>query len=341
MSANHPTIKEIALRLNVSISTVSRALHDHPRIGPKTKERVKELARKMKYEPNAQAIFFKQQKTAVIGVVLPSIKEEFFSQAISGIEAAAIQYDYTILFGQSHDDPAIEKRVVETMKRQRVDGIIISLSKNTNKISYLKEIENAGIPVVFFDRVPDQPDVHKVYCDIFKSTIDMVNWLYSRGYRKIAMINGPVNLTASKERMEGYKQALSQKKMKIDMRYFESTDLTKEGTTNAIKKLLSLKTRPTAIISFNDYVHMDATQFAHLQGVKINADIAFVSYSNLSITDYTAYPPLLSVEQYPYGQGEQAMETMIRAMKEEHIKDIFYHEEVPATLVIHSTNHIR
>ena len=154
MSANHPTIKEIALRLNVSKSTVSRALHDHPRIGLKTKERVKELAREMKYEPNAQAIFFKQQKTAV---------------------------------------------------------------------------------------------------------------------------NGPANLSASRERLEGYKQAFSQKKMKIDMRYYESTDLTKEGTTNAIKKLLSLKNRPSAII---------------------------------------------------------------RTMKEEHIKDIFYHEEVPATLVINSTKQI-
>ena len=129
--------------------------------------------------------------------------------------------------------------------------------------------------------------------------------------------------------------------MKIDMRYFESTDLTKEGTTNAIKKLLSLKNKPSAIISFNDYVHMDATQYAQLQGIKINTDIAFVSYSNLSITDYTAFPPLLSVEQYPYGQGEQAMETMIRAMKEEHVKDVFYHEEVPATLVIHSTKQLR
>ena len=341
MSSNHPTIKEIALRLNVSISTVSRALHDHPRIGLKTKERVKELAREMKYEPNAQAIFFKQQKTAVIGVVLPSIKEEFFSQAISGIEAAATQYDYTILFGQSHDDPAIEKRVVESMKRQRVDGIIISLSKNTNKISYLKDVENAGIPIVFFDRVPDQPDVHKVYCDIYKSTIDMVNWLYSRGYRKIAMINGPAKLTASRERLEGYKQALSQKKMKVDMRYFETTDLTKEGTNNAMKKLLSLKNVPAAVISFNDYVHMDATQYAHKQGININKDIAFVSYSNLSITDYTAFPPLLSVEQYPYGQGEQAMETMIRTMRQEHEKDFFFHEEVPATLVIHSSKQIR
>lgn len=341
MSSNNPTIKEIALRLNVSISTVSRALHDHPRIGLKTRERVKELAREMKYVPNAQAIFFKQQKTAVIGVVLPSIKEEFFSQAISGIEAAATQYNYTILFGQSHDDPAVEKRVVETMKRQRVDGIIISLSKNTQKISFLKEIEAAGIPVVFFDRVPDQADVHKVYCDIYKSTIDMVNWLYSRGFRKIAMINGPSNLTASRERLEGYKQALTQKKVKIDMRYFESTDLTKEGTTTAMKKLLSLKNVPTAVISFNDYVHMDATQYAHVQGININKDIAFVSYSNLSITDYTAFPPLLSVEQYPYGQGEQAMETMIRAMKVPHPAHQYFHEEVPATLVIHGTKLVR
>jgi DNA-binding LacI/PurR family transcriptional regulator len=227
------------------------------------------------------------------------------------------------------------------MKRQRVDGIIISLSKNTNKIGYLKEIESAGIPIVFFDRVPDQPDVHKVYCDIYKSTIDMVNWLYSRGYRKIAMINGPANLTASRERLEGYKQALSQKKMKVDMRYFETTDLTKEGTTNAMKKLLSLKNIPTAVISFNDYVHMDATQYAQMQGININKDIAFVSYSNLSITDYTAFPPLLSVEQYPYGQGEQSMETMIRAMKEQYPAHQYFHEEVPATLVIHGTKHVR
>lgn len=149
MSANNPTIKEIALRLNVSISTVSRALHDHPRIGLKTKERVKELAREMKYEPNAQAIFFKQQKTAVIGVVLPSIKEEFFSQAISGIEAAATQYDYTILFGQSHDDPAIEKRVVDSMKRQRVDGIIISLPRTPTRSATSRRLRTQAFQLCF------------------------------------------------------------------------------------------------------------------------------------------------------------------------------------------------
>ena len=128
-----PTIKEIAKRLNVSVSTVSRALSDHPRIGLRTKMRVQQLAKELNYEPNPKAISFKQKKTYVIGVILPYIREEFFSEAISGIETAAIEHNYTILFGQSYDDPEKEKNVVEAMKKQRVDGLIISLSKQTNK----------------------------------------------------------------------------------------------------------------------------------------------------------------------------------------------------------------
>ena len=121
MDKKLPTIKEIARRLNVSVSTVSRALSDHPRIGLRTKTRVQELAKELNYEPNAQAIFFKQKKTFVIGVILPSIREEFFSEAISGIESAATEHNYTILFGQSYDDPEKERNVVEAMKKQRVD----------------------------------------------------------------------------------------------------------------------------------------------------------------------------------------------------------------------------
>src|SRR4051794_21281146 len=123
MNQEIPTIKEIAKRLNVSVSTVSRALSNHPRIGLSTKERVQQLARELNYEPNAKAISFKQKKTFVIGVILPFIREEFFSQAISGIETAAMEHNYTILFGQSYDDPEREKKVLDTMKRQRVDGL--------------------------------------------------------------------------------------------------------------------------------------------------------------------------------------------------------------------------
>jgi DNA-binding LacI/PurR family transcriptional regulator len=338
MDKKLPTIKEIARRLNVSVSTVSRALSDHPRIGLRTKTRVQELAKELNYEPNAQAIFFKQKKTFVIGVILPSIREEFFSEAISGIESAATEHNYTILFGQSYDDPEKEKNVVEAMKKQRVDGLIISLSKQTNKYDHLLSLEKYNIPIVYFDRVPPFDNVNKVYCNLYKGTVDMVGWLISRGYKRIALINGPDKLGASKERLNGYIEGLSKKKLKVDMQMVEKTNLSREGTYAAMKNLLAMKHPPVAIITFNDYVHMDAVQYAQQQGIQVNKDIIFVSYANLPITNYTAFPPLVSVEQYPYGQGERAMEIMIKLLHdktENNLTDINYLEEMPATLVMH------
>src|SRR5918993_5094132 len=123
------TIKEIAKRLNVSFSTVSRALHDHPNIGLRTKMRVQQLAKELNYEPNQTAIFFQQRKTFTIGVILPELSEAFFSTAINGIEDSAEKNQYTVLLGQSHDSEEREKKIVETMKNHRVDGVIISISK--------------------------------------------------------------------------------------------------------------------------------------------------------------------------------------------------------------------
>ncbi len=338
MENSIPTIKEIARRLNVSVSTVSRALNDHPRIGLKTKEQVRELARELNYEPNPKAIFFKQQKTFVIGVVLPYIREEFFSEAIGGIEAAAMEHDYTILFGQSYDDVNREMKVVETMKKQRVDGLLISLSKTTQQYEHLESLKKYGIPVVFFDRVPPMENVHKVFSNLYQGTVDMVNWLFSRGYKRIALLNGPSKMLATKERLNGYIEGISKKKLKVDMQMVETTDLSKESTYEAMRKLLALKTRPQAIISFNDYVHMDAVQYSLQQNIDVNNEIVFTSYANLNITRYTIHPPLASIEQYPYGQGEKAMEIMIRILEkraEEKTGSInFYNEEMPATLVM-------
>lgn len=333
-----PTIKEIARQLKVSVSTVSRALSDNPRIGIGTKERVKQLAKQLGYEPNAQAIFFKQKKTFVIGVVIPYIREEFFSQAISGIETAAMEHQYTILFGQSYDDPEREKQVVDAMKKQRVDGLIISLSKETNKYDHLEALKKYEIPVVYFDRVPTISNAHKVYCNLYKGTVDMVGWLFNKGYRRIAFINGPDKIQASKERLNGYIEGISRQKLKVDMQMVEKTDLSKESTQEAMKKLLALKHPPQAIITFNDYVHMDAVQYAQKQGISVNKDIVFVSYANLPITSYTAFPPLVSVEQYPYGQGEKAMQLMIRILNEKQKnptgQEIYYTEEMLPALVV-------
>lgn len=334
-----PTIKEIAKRLNVSVSTVSRALSDHPRIGLRTKTRVQELAKELNYEPNIKAIFFKQKKTFVIGVILPYIREEFFSEAISGIESVALEHNYTILFGQSFDDPEREMQVLNTMKRQRVDGVIISLSKQTNKYEHLKTLEKYDIPVIYFDRVPPFAEAHKVICNLYKGTIEMVNWLFAKGFRRIAFINGPERIKASKERLDGYIEGISKQKLKVDMQMVERTDLSKTSTCAAMKKLLALKQTPNAIITFNDYVHMDAVQYALQQGIQVNKDIVFVSYANLPITSYTAYPPLVSIEQFPFEQGHKAMEIMIKVLDEKTLNNTlpteYYLEEMATKLVEH------
>lgn len=334
-----PTIKEIAKRLKVSVSTVSRALSNHPRIGLRTKTQVQQLAAELGYEPNAKAISFKQQKSLVVGVVLPYIREEFFSQAISGIEAAAMESHYTILFGQSYDDQEREKIVVEAMRKQRVDGLLISLSKETTDYEHLRLLEKYNIPVVYFDRVPPFEKANKVYCNLYKGSVDMVVWLMSRGFKRIGFINGPDKISASKERLKGFIDGYAKKKLKVDMSLVEKTDLSKEGTYAAMKKLLALRVPPQAIITFNEYVHMDAAQYYTQQTMLAGKEIVFGSYANLPITNYTAHPPLVSVEQYPYGQGEKAMEIMISLLNsknsDDKTDDPFHVEEMPATLVMH------
>src|SRR6266542_4493806 len=205
MSLKQPTIKEIANRLNISVSTVSRALHDHHSIGLRTKMRVQQLAKELNYEPNQTAIFFQQRKTFTIGVILPELSEAFFSSAISGIEDAANKNKYTVLLGQSHDDEEREKQIAETMKNHRVDGLIISISKNTTN---------------------------------------------------------------------------------YDPNLIITSDLTKEGTYEAMRQLLSQRRKPTAIVAFNDYVALDAVEYAKNTRLKINKDITFVSYANLPISHY-------------------------------------------------------
>ncbi len=331
-----PTIKEIAKRLNVSVSTVSRALSDHPRIGLRTKTRVQELAKELNYEPNSQAIFFKQKKTYVIGVILPYIREEFFSEAIRGIETLALEHDYTILLGQSFDDFEREKKVLDAFKKQRVDGVIISLSKQTNEYTHFESLEKYEIPVVYFDRVPPFKQVHKVYCDLRKGTIEMVNWLFNKGHRRIAFINGPDKIHASKERLDGYIDGISGKKIKVDMQLVERTDLTKESTHKAMENLFKTKNPPNAVITFNDYVHLDAVQYAKQHHIKINKEVLFISYANLPVTSYVAHPPMASLEQYPFRQGEKSMEILmelIKAKNEKRTLKAWFDEKIPATLI--------
>lgn len=338
MEQKPTTIKEIAKKLNISFSTVSRALHDHPNIGLRTKMRVQQLAKELNYEPNQTAIFFQQRKTYTIGVILPEISEAFFSSCINSIEETAEKNKYTVLLGQSHDSEEREKKIVETMKNHRVDGIIISISKNTVDYEHFESLKKYGIPVVFFDRIPKMDEIHYVACNMISGTIQAITWLIKNGHRSIGMINGPEKMFACLERKEGYMQSMSKSRLKFDPSLIVNSDLTMEGTYAAMQELLSSKRKPTAIVAFNDYVALDAIQYALKKKKKINKDISFVSFANLSISNYSAYPPLASVEQYPNVQGKKATEILIELMnknKEDTQSGTYYKIIVEPQLVMH------
>lgn len=318
MQSKPTTIKEIAQLLGISVSTVSRALHDHPSIGLTTRARVKKLAGELNYEPNQTAIFLQKGKTHTIGVILPELSEAFFSSAISAIEDTAYKKNYTVLLAQSHDDEHKEKLLVEKMKNHRVDGLLISLSKNTSSFHHFENLKKYNIPVVFFDRIPPMPNIHYVACNMETGTVEAVSYLLKKGHRVIGMINGPQTMVATGERKEGYIKAMTKNRLKYDPSLIVSCDLTEEGTKKALDKLLAGKRKPTAVVTFNDYVALFAIKHAQKLNIKINKDLEFVSYANLPLINYMENIPAASVEQFPYLQGQKATDILIDLLHHQH-----------------------
>ncbi len=300
--------------LNISVSTVSRALHDSKSISSATIKRVKEVASELEYEPNQTAMFLRSGKTFTLGVILPHLSEAFFSEAISGIEDYASEHNYNVLMGQSHDDTLREKKIVEAMKNHRVDGLLISIAKNTKDVVHFEALKKYEIPVVFFDCVPEKSDVHSVTCRIESGMNEAVEFLVKRGHDRIAFISGPKDLLANRDRMIGYQSSLKKLNVALNPDFVVHSDLSKESTYRAMQKLLTLKKGPTAVITFNDFVALDAMQYARNMNIRINHDISFVSFANLPVYNYMENPPLASVEQFPYRQGQRATELLLEIL---------------------------
>jgi LacI family repressor for deo operon, udp, cdd, tsx, nupC, and nupG len=318
MQSKPTTIKEIAQLLGISVSTVSRALHDHPSIGLTTRAKVKKLAGELNYEPNQTAIFLQKGKTHTIGVILPELSEAFFSSAISAIEDTAYKKNYTVLLAQSHDDEAKEKQMVEKMKNHRVDGLLVSVGKNTSSFQHFENLKKYNIPVVYFDRIPNIPNIHYVACNMEIGTIEAVSFLLKKGHRAIGMINGPQTMVATGERKEGYIKAMTKNRLKYDPSLIVSCNLTEEGTKKALDELLANKRKPTAIVTFNDYVALFAIKYAQKLNIKLNQDLEFVSYANLPLINYMENIPAASVEQFPYLQGQKATDILM---------DLLHHQD--------------
>jgi len=338
MSDKPTTIKELAKILQISVSTVSRALNDHSSIGAATKAKVRKLADELNYEPNQRAIQFLNGKSFVIGVILPELSESFFSAAITGIEDLAYKKNYTVLLAQSHDDAEREKLLVEKMKTQRVDGLLVSVSKTTSTYEHFEVFRKLNIPVVFFDRIPPVKDIHYVASNLETGTYEAVNFLLKKGHRAIGMINGPTTLVASNERKEGYIRALTANRLKFDPSLVTSYDLSEQGTIHAMDTMLNHKRKPTAIVTFNDYVALFAMKYA--ASLQLH-DLDFVSYANLPIIHYTNYSPIASVEQFPYKQGKKAAEILIDLINRPNndtVEHAYFNIVIASQLVINKTD---
>lgn len=319
------TIKEIARRLNISPSTVSRALQDSPRIGQKTRDSVRELANQLRYTPSQTARNLRSGKTGVMALVLPEIRESFFSEIVNGVEELAFSHQYSVALYQSHDLFERERQILSLLNRNQVDGVMLSVAKESQQFNHVQDLIDRGVPVVLFDRIPPGIKTHQVGCDMEKGAYEATKWLASRDFQRIALMNGPHALVASEDRYRGYIKALLEEKLPVESALIKRVDLTTEDTIQKINQLLTSPSRPDAVLAFNDYVALDAMQACRKQGLRINEDISFVSFANLPLTAYMDQSPLASVEQHPYQIGRTTVDILlsILASKEEQTVEQF------------------
>ncbi|MGZ3880405.1 MAG: LacI family DNA-binding transcriptional regulator, partial [Flavisolibacter sp.] len=209
MKFESATIKDIAKALNLSTSTVSRALRGSYEISAETKKQVLEYAEKINYRPNPIALSLKERRTRAIGVVVSEIANNFFSQAINGIESIAYNKGYHVIIAQSHESHDRERVDVEHLAARGVDGLLISLSSESVDLTYLKELHEKGLPIVFFDRVTDEIETHTVTANNYLGAFHATEHLIFEGYKRIAHVTGSPYLSITKERLEGYKDALA------------------------------------------------------------------------------------------------------------------------------------
>ncbi|MFZ2907444.1 MAG: LacI family DNA-binding transcriptional regulator [Cyclobacteriaceae bacterium] len=306
------TIKDIARELGISPSTVSRALKDHPDISPETKKAVNALAEKLNYQPNIVALNLRQSKTNTIGVIIPEIVHFFFSTVISGIEDIAYSAGYNVILAQSNESLQREKTDIKALFNSRVDGMLISISRETTEFDHIESIISKGVPIVFFDRVYDNNQLSKVLVDDFEGAKEATLHLIKQGYKRIAHLEGPPNLAISKQRLEGFLEAHKQNNLSVNKELIVPCLFgTIEEGKSATAKLLKLKNPPDAIFASNDPAAMGSMQAIKEQGLKIPNDVAVVGFSNWLFSSMMD-PPLTSVDQPGFEMGQEAARILIR-----------------------------
>ena len=323
MRSNQITIKDIARILGISPSTVSRALKDHPDINTDTKKAVNELANKLKYQPNAVALSLKNSRSNTIGIIIPEIVHYFFSSVISGIEDVASQRGYTVIICQSNERFAREVANAKALLSHRVDGILISISKETNSFDHFVNLQEGGIPLVFFDRIATEIKADQVIIDDIDASYNATRHLIETGCKRIAHFAGPQGLVIGRDRLQGYLNALTEAGLPIDKRLIIEAD-TFEKARNAVGQMLDAGIVPDGIFAVNDMTAIGAMQTIQKRGYRIPDQISIVGFSDGYLSGITD-PHLSSVDQHGYEMGTTAAEMLFHRIlsdEEEYVPEV-------------------
>lgn len=325
-------IKQLAQQLNLSISTVSRALNDGYDINPQTKEKVLALARQLNYQPNPYASSLRGHKSKTIAVIVPEIANNFFSLAINGIQSVAREKGFHVLIYVTNESDKIEADSLQHVKSGRVDGLLISVSNKTTTDENLRDIEKQGIPIVFFDRVREEFETAKVTTDDFDSGFKATEHLILQGCKRIAYLLISKNLSIGNNRMNGYLQALKAYNIRSDKKWIIDCVDNRDRNYTMIENLLSRNGRPDGIFASVEHLAVTSYHVCRALKLQIPKEIKIISFSNLE-TAPLLNPSLTTITQPAFEMGREAADILLKALTKKNYKLSNSILVLPSTLI--------
>lgn len=334
------TIKDIGKALGLSTSTVSRALRGSYEISSETKKLVLEYAEKINYRPNPIALSLKERRNHSIGIIVCEIANNFFSQAINGIESIAYNRGYHVIISQSHESFERETVIVDHLASRSVDGLLVSVSSGTTDYNHFKQLYEKGLPIVFFDRVTSEINTHKVIADNFKGAYDATEHLINNGFKRIGHITSAPYLSISMERLEGYKEALRKNNIEFDeklVQHCHNGGMIYDEVEDALKKIFKLKQKADALFTAGDRITTTCMQALQKLGKKIPDDIAIIGFTNTTIGEL--FNPSLSVVRQPaFEIGQVATELLISMIESKRPVTEFENKVLQTEMVIRESS---
>jgi LacI family transcriptional regulator len=308
------TIKTLAKELQLSVSTISKALRDSHEISAKTKKKVLALAYELNYTPNPYASSLRIRKSKTIGVVIPEVVNSFFSQSINGIESVAKAKGYHVLIYLTHENFENEKAILKDFESGRVDGVLLSVSRETSNSDHITGLINQQVPVIFFDRVFNEVDTVKVTTNDFESAYIATKHLITSGCKNPHFLSILGNLDIISNRIEGYKKALEEHDIKFSNNNIINCSTSWEYNYATLYKKLKSTKKPDGILCSIENLSIIIYKVCEDLNIKIPGDLQVISFSNLEIASFLN-PPLTTISQPAFEIGQAAATTLIKALE--------------------------